>query len=465
MSFRRGPAFFISLVLLSCLATPSQAGIFNAHPDQSGQQPNPATLPGVKRDTLLNGLTLLVVEQPGTAKVVVHLRINSGATFDLAGKGGLADVTAGMLLRGTSGLSAKETSEFVNQLGLTLNIQVNWDATDIIVGGSSQNFDNILDLLGRLILKPSFDAKELDSFKGSRVTELLAEKSTAASTAAKTAVGALYGSYPFGRPAEGTADSVAKISRDDVEYYHHKFYLPNNSELYVEGDVTADDVTHEARAKLGLWAKGQVARATFQPPVPISSNKIVILNQPDVSQPAAVLAQIGVSRQSADYFANLIAARVISEIASKRDTVSGAQYRSILDARILPGPLFVEIESSPEKLSAAVDAGIAAMTSVVQGDVPADIVNRVKQEIVADFESKISTPEGSASALLDIEQYGLGRDYILNFSDRVNAVSADEITAAARAHLKPGALVIAVVGPASQIEGPMRKIGPVSVLK
>jgi predicted Zn-dependent peptidase len=90
-------------------------------------QASPFVLPIVKRDWLLNGLQLITLEHQNTGRVSVHVRINSGALFDLAGKGGLADITAGMLLKGGGGLVAKNLADTVEQSGLTLNVTVGWD--------------------------------------------------------------------------------------------------------------------------------------------------------------------------------------------------------------------------------------------------------------------------------------------------------------------------------------------------
>ncbi|HYL98276.1 MAG TPA: hypothetical protein VEZ90_04920, partial [Blastocatellia bacterium] len=84
---------------------------------------------------------------------------------------------------------------------------------------------------------------------------------------------------------------------------------------------------------------------------------------------------------------------------------------------------------------------------------------------ISSFESSLATESGNANILLDIEQYGLGRDYIINFADRVNAVSMDEISAAARKHLNPQALAIAAVGPADRLQVAFSRIGPVSIKK
>jgi len=85
-------------------------------------QSSPFVLPIVKRDSLLNGLHLITLEQQNTGTVAAHLRINSGGLFDLAGKGGLADLTAGMLLKGCGGLNAKNVADTIEQLGMTVSI-------------------------------------------------------------------------------------------------------------------------------------------------------------------------------------------------------------------------------------------------------------------------------------------------------------------------------------------------------
>ena len=110
------------LIILVVLATGAQP-----RPGQNGQtqrQASPFVLPIVKRDSLLNGLQLIVLEQPGTGSVSTRLRINSGALFDLAGKGGLADLTAGMLLKGGGVFDAKGINDIVERSGFTINISV-----------------------------------------------------------------------------------------------------------------------------------------------------------------------------------------------------------------------------------------------------------------------------------------------------------------------------------------------------
>src|SRR5262249_37251342 len=81
------------ILALFCASMGPVSGLARAgHGRDETRQENGLGLPAVKRDWLLNGLQLILIEQQGTGRVRVHLRINSGAMFDLAAKGGLADI-------------------------------------------------------------------------------------------------------------------------------------------------------------------------------------------------------------------------------------------------------------------------------------------------------------------------------------------------------------------------------------
>ncbi|MEW6212907.1 MAG: insulinase family protein, partial [Acidobacteriota bacterium] len=211
-----------------------------------GWQSASAVHPALKRDSLLNGLPLIVMEKRGAGTVSVRLRINSGAMFDLSGKGGLADITAGMLIRGGGGWTAKDLRENASQSNISVNITVGWDSTDITVGGPSYALESIFDLLSRVVITPAFDQKELDAIKAERIEALKSEQSDQGFRLTAKAMEAVFGSHPYGRPHRGTAESVSKITRADLLYFHSRFYLANNAELMITGEAAPEEVTRVA---------------------------------------------------------------------------------------------------------------------------------------------------------------------------------------------------------------------------
>jgi len=423
-------------------------------------------LPTVKRDSLLNGLQLVVLEQRGTGTVSVRLRINSGAMFDLTDKGGLADLTAGMLLKGGSGYDAKGVVTAVEQLGLTVNVKVGWDSTDIAVSGPAEALDAIFDLIGRLVITPAFDQKELDALKAERIAVLKTEAADGEAALKLKAVEVVFGSHPFGRPARGTPESLAKITRGDLSFYHKRYYLANNSVLIVTGDAMPEDVTRLGRARLGSWRKGEKVAATFRAPEPQPSRKVLILDAQDSPVSQATIGQIGVSRRATDFFAAMILGDVMNQAgAALVNPENGSGVQAELDGRFLAGPLLLNIKSSQSGMAPAIESVLAMMSRLQTGAPSLEQVESAKNRLIASFNERLRTKDGAADVILDIELYGLGRDYMVNFADRIKAVTPADVLQAAKTYLKPQSVAIVVRGPASQLEAPLKKIGTVTVMR
>jgi len=423
-------------------------------------------LPIVKRDSLLNGLQLITLEQPGAGGISAHVRINAGGLFDLAGKGGLADVTAGMLLKGGGGLSAKSVADTVEQTGLTVSVTAGWDSTDVMISGPADSLDGIFDLLGKLLITPSFDQKELEPFKAARVAALDKEVQDDYVTVRRKALALVFGAYPYGRPLRGTVESVGQIARQDLTYFHNKFYLANSSELLVSGAATAEQVTRLARSKLGAWKKGEKTPPTFRLIEGPPTRRIVILDRSDELPACAAIAQIGISKRAEDYLAAAIMSDVLGQQVSRITAGHpGTTVESYIEARFLAGPLIVGIKAAAGDLIGDLDVVLNTMTQMQTTPPTIDTVEAAKMRLITAMADRLKTPAGIADVILDIETYGLGRDYVIRFADRVNSVSPADIQRAAQTYLKPQSVLITIAGSASRFEIPMKKLGAVAVIK
>lgn len=432
----------------------------------SPSQSSPFVLPVVKRDSLLNGLRLITLEQQNSGNVAAHLRLNSGGLFDLAGKGGLADLTAGMLLKGCTGLNAQNVADTIEQLGLTVSIRTGWDSTDIVMGGRADSLEALFDLLGKLLISPSFDQKEFDTLKSARIAALTQEGQDDGVAVWRKAQEVIFGSHPFGRPARGSAESLAQVTRQDLIYFHSRFYIANNAELVVSGDATAELVTRLARTKLGAWKKGEKIPPTFKAADVHSGRRVVILDRADDQPARAAIAQVGLSRRAEDYFAAVIAADVLGDQVSKITAVhAGTTIETHLEARLLAGPLMVRMKANPGDLAGNIDVLLETMTGMQTSPPTSERVEAAKGRLIASMSERLKTTAGAAEVILDIETFGLGKDYVITFADRVNAITPADVQRAAQTHFKPKSVAIVIAGSGSRFETSMKKVGAVSVLK
>jgi zinc protease len=387
---------------LSAAEKPSRQG-------SQSLQSSPFVLPIAKRDSLLNGLQLIVMEQPDAGSVTVHLRVNSGGLFDLAGKGGLADITAGMLLRGGGGLSAKNVSDTVEQLGLAVRVTVGWDTTDIVISGPKNEVDGMFDLLNHLIITPAFDQKELEALKALRIGAIKEEAADENERLRRKALEGVFGSHPYGRPLTGTAETLQQIVRADLLNFYSRFYIANNAQLLVQGEVSAEQVTRLARARLGTWKKGEAVPPNFRYPERLKSNRVLLIDRPDTTNSRAVLALIGVSRRAPDYFAAMMAVDIFNQLLTQANLGASAKA----DARMLAGPLTIELSAPPEKVIDNIK-NITNLMARLQTQPPTlEQVEAAKSRLIAAMGERLRTSASIADVILDMESYGLGRDYIM----------------------------------------------------
>lgn len=413
--------------------------------------------PVVKRDTLLNGLQLLTIEKVGSGQVTLRVRVNSGAVFDLAGKGGLADLTSGMLMQGGGNYNAASLKSTLEGLNLNLRIITGWDAIDVEIIGPADATEIMFDVLGSILITPTFDAKELDNLRAQRIAAFKAEKSDR-ETAQRKALEIVFGTNPFGRPLQGTSESLQHITKDDLLYFHKKFFLASNAVLVASGDVTAEQVTKFSRAKLGAWKKGDKVAPMFRPPDPATARRIVIVDRADSQDAKAVIAQVGISRRAQNYFPVMVLNEILK---TKLDIIQGGKVDLDANPQIISSPFMIHIAAPSAEMGRVLAEVLATLTRLQDNAPSVEQVEAAKAAITSRFSQQLQA--NPADALLDIELYGLGRDYLVNYVDRVSALTPADIQHAAREVWQTQTSTIVVTGPAKLFDTELKKLGGVTV--
>jgi predicted Zn-dependent peptidase len=133
--------------------------------------------------------------------------------------------------------------------------------------------------------------------------------------------------------------------------------------------------------------------------------------------------------------------------------------------QLLTGPVLISIKADAEAMPGVIDAVLQAMGSFQQSPVGVEQIETEKGRLLTAMGDRLKTPEGMAGVILDIETFGLGRDYLINYADRLGAVAPADVQAAARAILQPQAVAVAVSGPATKLDGPLKKLASAAVIR
>src|SRR5215212_8086968 len=182
----------------------------------------PAAQP--EREQLLNGLRLLFFLKPGSPDVVLKLRINSGAAFDLAGKSGQMALLGDLLFPDPATIDF-----FTDEMGGKLDVSVTYDSMTITMVGKSAEFDQVVEVLRNALLATQLTPEVVTRMREARI-KLLRDTAIAPAEVADRAVAVrLFGDFPYGRQAAGSPEDVARIDRADLMQARDRFLNSNNA--------------------------------------------------------------------------------------------------------------------------------------------------------------------------------------------------------------------------------------------
>jgi zinc protease len=397
--------------------------------------------------TLGNGLQVVVIPDHRTPVVTQMIWYKVGSADETPGKSGLAHFLEHLMFKGTSKHPAGEFSQTVLRIGGNENAFTSTDYTGYFQRVPREQLARMMefeaDRMTGLILMdenvlPERDVvlEEYNMRVANNPEARLAEQIMAA----------LYLNHPYGRPVIGWHQEIEKLGREDALAFYKRFYAPNNATLVIAGDVDAGDVRPMVERTFGeIAAEPAIPARRLRPQEPEpAAPRTVTLSDPRVEQPglrryylvpSAATAAPGES-QALDVLAQLMGGgsnsylyrALVVDRPLAVNAGAGYQGTSLDDTQFSisvspkPGVEFAQVEEAIDRVIS--DAG--------QKLVRSEDLERVKTQLIAeaiyaqDNQATLARWYGGGLAT------GLSIDDIRNWPDRIRAVTAEQVRAAAQ---------------------------------
>jgi zinc protease len=411
----------------------------------------------VVRTVLANGLTLIAAENRVAKSVVIKGYVLAGPVSDPPAKGGLSNITARLLTKGTQTRSASVLAEGLDYLGASLGIQAEQETVGITAQMLSEHFDQVLDLLADCLRNSMFPASEVAKTVGQLKTVLSHEAENSRERAQRELFAQLFpADHPLHRNPKGQLADLDGITREDIVRFHGRFYQPDRIVLAIAGDLSPEQILASVERAFGGWTRQPApplpARSPM-PTVPASSRDTVVI--PGKSEAIVMLGGNGITRDSPDYYPAFLANRVLGggglgtrlmqTLRERQGLVYGvySYYWPVLGER--PWVLF--LQTAPAMVDRCITGTLAEIVRLQDGGVTAEELEQAKASAIGSLALSMEDQMGMALVLRDTELFNLGVDYPRRFPVDVRAVSAEQVQAAARKYLHPEHLIQVVVTP------------------
>ncbi len=463
------------MVLALALACPSARGQQETPPPPG--PPRSVRFPTPVEKTLPNGLRVIVAPRPESVPLVTALLlIKTGAEADPPALGGLADMTANLLTKGTKTRTAPEIAEAIEALGGSLDAGARWDASTVSVNVASARLPQALEILADVARNPVFKEDEIERQRRQTLDTLQVAFRQPGSLARFVAARVLFGDAPYAHPISGTLETVPQLRRDDIVRFHQTYYRPDNAVLVIGGRIAPAAAFALAERLFGDW---QPPATPLPPPArddrspgPTRS-RVVVIDKPDAGQAAVVLVRTGIKRTDADYFRAMVAnsvfgggysSRLNQEIRIRRGLSYGAG--STLDVRRDVGPFIAATQTKNETADEVAELMLKELDRLANDDLPDTELTPRKAALVGNFARSMETTDGLVTQVAALALYGLRLDEINDYIRNVEAIKAGDVRQFARERLAAKDAHIVIVGDGRAFLDDLRKKFPaVEVIK
>lgn len=431
--------------------------------------PRPFRFPAVTRTTLTaSGVDLRVVPQHAAPVVSVTALVRGGSAADPADRPGVSAFTADLLDDGAGDLDGPGLADVLARIGADADIEVWPDATVLTVTTLARHAGRALELLADLVRRPRFAEADVDRVRALRLDRLRQMRAQAATLADRAFTRAIYGAHPYGHSGIGDVASVTAATVDDIRAQHARTFHPAGVTLVVAGDLDVEASTRLAEASFGDWrgAAPPTPRTAPLPEAP-SAVRVRLVARPGAPQSELRVGHVSAARSTPDYHALLLwnaalGGQFVSRLNLNLRQAKGYTYgvRSGFDFRRDRGPFSIHTSVQPSATGDAVNEILREVRDMLGArPMTSQELTRARAAVGLGYPRGFETAQQVGRAVAQMSLHEISADHFEQFVPRLNAVSLEAVTEAARRHVRPETLTAVVVGDPAVVEPQLASAG------
>lgn len=405
-----------------------------------------------QRITSPGGIEAWLVEDYAVPIVTIRFAFEGGTTQDPAGKEGLANLMTALFDEGAGDLDSEAFQIALDAAGAEMGFAADLDAVYGSMRMLADQRDEALDLLKLAIQEPRFDQNPVDRMRQQILSGIAVAAQNPATAAQKLWSETLFGAHPYARPSEGTPETLATITPDDLRTLHRASFARDNLHVAIVGAIDAET----AAATLDLLFGGlpETADLVEVPDITPVLGQDLQVDYP-LPQTSIYMAYPGIPLDDPDFFATYIMneilgggsvlSRLTEEVREKRGLTYGvgSSLLNLQHANALVVNTSTRADRAAETLALVEDV-IARLAA--EGPTEAELASAKKYLIGSAALQELGSSQAIASTLVGLQLWDLGIDFLPRRAELIGAVTADQVKAVA-ARLLGARPTILLLGP------------------
>ena len=404
----------------------------------------------ISREVFDNGLTLLTEAMPDVRSVSLGAWLTHGSRHEGEADAGIAHFTEHMLFKGTATRSAEEIAQQVDSLGGQLDAFTAKECASYYIKVLDEHLPRAVDLLSDLLLRPAFDAADVQREAQVILEEIKMVEDTPDDLVHELFTRGFWPGHPLGRSILGSPASVAAITSESLRAFFGRSYVAGNLVVAAAGNVDHAVLRDRVGEAFGdLPARAEPAAET----PPAVRPGLAVRTKP-IEQTHVCIGTRAYPHAHADrypsYVLNVVlggsmSSRLFQNIREKRGLAYAVS--SGLEAYRDTGVLTVYVGCAAAAVREVIDLVVAEMRGLAREPLPADELQRARDHLKGSLVLGLESTASRMSQLARSEIY-FGRQFELSeILARVDAITAEDVQRVAADLFSNSNLAATVLGP------------------
>ena len=435
--------------------------------------------PALQRATLSNGIKVVLAERHEIPVVQMSMQFNSGFAADQGHKLGTSGFAMGMHDEGAGRYDALALGDREEELGANIDAGADLDTASVSLSALTDKLDDSLALYADVVRRPTYDPKEIERVRKTRIANIAQEKKQPTALALRLLPPLMYAAgHPYAIPftGSGTEASIASLTREDLLAFDQRWLRPDNATVVVVGDTTLGQIVPELEKHFGDWKAPAEPLSTVSVAASAlpAKPRVFLVDQPGAVQATILVGQPARSSIGLDIWNFLLANDVLGGQFTSRLNMNLREDKhwaygaySFGSGAIGQQPWIAIAPVQIDKTAPALVEMDREIADYVTGKAPAsaDELAKVKANETRSLPGSFETAAGVLGQINGMVTYRRPDDYAQNKPKIINGVALDALQSAA-AIIKPDSLTWVVVGDLKKIEAPVRalNLGDVQVI-
>ena len=411
----------------------------------------------IQEVTSPGGIKAWLVEEHSIPFTALEIRFKGGASLDRDGARGAINLMSATLEEGAGDLDAQAFAAARDDLAASFSFGADRDSLSVSARFLSENRDEALALLRQALVDPSFDQSAIDRVRGQVMSNLRSELTDPNSIASLKFSDLAYGDHPYATDLNGTLDSVAALTREDIVNAYGDVMVKDRVYVGAAGDITAEELGILLDDLLGDLPTGG---APLPPAVDLGLTGGVSVVPYNTPQSVALFGHSGIPRDDPDFFPAFVAneifggsglqSRLSLEVREERGLTYGiGSYLVNFDhANIIIG----QLASANDRIGEAIDVIRQEWARVAAEGVTEDELDSAKTYLTGAYPLRFDSNASIARILVGMQIDGLPIDYMQTRNSKVDAVTLDDVRRVVERLYRPDDLRFVVVGQPDGVE-------------